>query len=317
MPYFIKLNEKYIFFQWILQISGCNKWCKKGAYRHIWRAKRHIFHDFAFVPLSKSCFPPRAGSIFSENRMIFCKKTCSKHGRHKENSRSYTKLTKLLQRCIHSFLLTGLWGRKMHGTAARSNILMRAWSEKMAIETGKKAKRANSMTKKCSYRDRLGAKKVKFLIKITWSRFAKMCPPLEQEQYFWKNVMQKMSWNMKSIQEAVWSLHFWCKFVIKSTEDSFLLLPARHWLLFLQNHKISLMVGFGWPGGMRRCAGGRYEGGLWSAHSDWHSDFCALSLTRRAMPTARAADRSAHSARPSHRQWELRHGKQEMGNENL
>ena len=109
--------------------------------------KRHIFHDFAFVPLSKSCFPPRAGSIFSENRMIFCKKRCSKHGRHKENSRSYTKLTKLLHRCIHSFLLTGLWGRKMHGTAARSNILMRAWSEKIAIGTAKRAKRANTITK--------------------------------------------------------------------------------------------------------------------------------------------------------------------------
>ena len=25
------INEKYTFFQWILQISGCNKWCKKGA----------------------------------------------------------------------------------------------------------------------------------------------------------------------------------------------------------------------------------------------------------------------------------------------
>ena len=113
----------------------------------IGRPKRHIFHDFAFVPLSKSCFPPRAGSIFSENEMIFCKKSCSKHGRHKENSRSYTKLTKLLQRCIHSFLLTGLWGRKMHGTAARSNILMRAWSEKIAIGTAKRAKRANTITK--------------------------------------------------------------------------------------------------------------------------------------------------------------------------
>lgn len=32
------INEKYTFFQWILQISGCNKWCKKGAYRHNWRA---------------------------------------------------------------------------------------------------------------------------------------------------------------------------------------------------------------------------------------------------------------------------------------
>ena len=41
---------------------------------HTGRLKKHIFHDFAFVPLSKSSFPPRAGSIFSENRMIFCKK---------------------------------------------------------------------------------------------------------------------------------------------------------------------------------------------------------------------------------------------------
>ena len=32
----------------------------------IGRPKRHIFHDFAFVPLSKSCFPPRAGSIFQK-----------------------------------------------------------------------------------------------------------------------------------------------------------------------------------------------------------------------------------------------------------
>ena len=175
---------------------------------------------FAFVPLSKSCFPPRAGSIFSENRTMFCKKRCSKHGRHKENSRSYTKLTKLLHRCIHSFLLTGLWGRKMHGTAARSNILMRAWNEKMAIGTAKNEK-SKLNHKKWSYRGRLGVKKVNFLIEIAWSRFAKMCPPLEQEQHFWKNVMQIMSWNMKSIQEAVWSLHFWCNFVSIPGEDSF------------------------------------------------------------------------------------------------
>ena len=121
--------------------------------------KRHIFHDFAFVPLSKSCFPPRAGSIFSENKMIFCKKGCWKHGRHKENSRSYTNLTKLLQRCIHSFLLMELWGRKMHGTAARSNILKRARSEKMAIGTAKRAKRANQATKNALIETVWGSKK--------------------------------------------------------------------------------------------------------------------------------------------------------------
>ena len=47
---------------------------KRGKAGRIGGHKKQFFHDFAFVPLSKSCFPPRAGSIFSENRMIFCKK---------------------------------------------------------------------------------------------------------------------------------------------------------------------------------------------------------------------------------------------------
>ena len=66
-----------------------------------------------------------------------------------------------------------------------------------------------------------GGQKMKFLIKIVWSRFAKVLSPLEQEQQFWKNVMQKVSWNMKSIKEAVWSLHFWCIFVSWSGENEF------------------------------------------------------------------------------------------------
>ena len=148
--------------------------------------KRHIFHDFAFVPLSKSCFPPRAGSIFSENRMIFCKKRCSKHGRHKENSRSYTKLTKLLHRCIHSFLLTGLWGRKMHGTAARSNILMRAWSEKIAIGTAKRAKRANTIIKNARIEAVWGSKKLFFPLQSLEVVLQKCVPRLSRNNIFEK-----------------------------------------------------------------------------------------------------------------------------------
>ena len=153
------INKKYTFSNGFCKFQVAISGAKRVHTGIIGGPKRHIFHDFAFVPLSKSCFPPRAGSIFSENRMIFCKKRCSKHGRHKENSRSYTKLTKLLQRCIHSFLLTGLWGRKMHGTAARSNILMRAWSEKMAIGTAKRAKRANTITKNALIEAVWGSKK--------------------------------------------------------------------------------------------------------------------------------------------------------------
>ena len=29
--------------------------------------KRHNFHEFGYVPLSKLCFPPGAASIFSQN----------------------------------------------------------------------------------------------------------------------------------------------------------------------------------------------------------------------------------------------------------
>ena len=39
----------------------------------------HIFHDFAFVPLPQSGFPPRAGSFLPKKRTTFCKKSTLKH----------------------------------------------------------------------------------------------------------------------------------------------------------------------------------------------------------------------------------------------
>ena len=128
--------------------------------------KRHMVHDFACVPLSKSCFPPRAGSIFSENKMIFCKKRCSKHGRHKENCRSHTNFAKLEVRCIQSFLLTGLWRLKMHKSWAIIKILKGARSEKRANRTSQGTIRASKSDKSSSYEGRLGVKKVKISIEI-------------------------------------------------------------------------------------------------------------------------------------------------------
>ena len=87
---------------------------------------------------------------------------------------------------------------------------------------GQKSEKSKYNYNKCAYRGRLGVKKMNFLINITWSRFAEMLSPLEQEHFFWKYVMQKVSWNMKSIKEAVWSLHFWCIFVSRCGVDSFL-----------------------------------------------------------------------------------------------
>ena len=37
------INKKCIFFQWILQNSGCNQWCKSGADSLNWRARKALF----------------------------------------------------------------------------------------------------------------------------------------------------------------------------------------------------------------------------------------------------------------------------------
>ena len=55
------VNKKYTFFQWILQISGCNKWCKKGAYKHNWRAQESFFYDFCFCAAFKIMLPTEGG----------------------------------------------------------------------------------------------------------------------------------------------------------------------------------------------------------------------------------------------------------------
>ena len=55
-----------------------------------------------------------------------------------------------------------------------------------------------------------------------------------------------------------------CIFDVKTYQgqgDTVMLHLARQLLLFFENHKISPRMVLGWPGGMRRAAGGRFEGG--------------------------------------------------------
>ena len=124
---------------------------------------------------------------------------------------------------------------------------------------GQKTEKSKYNYKKCSSWGRLGVKKIKFLIKIAWSRFAKMLSPLEQEQHFWKNVMQKVSWNMKSIKKAAWSLHFWCKFVTIPGQNNFSAFGSAS-AKRNENHLNQPVVVLGRPGGMRKGAGEIFEG---------------------------------------------------------
>ena len=64
------IKEKYTFSHGFCKFQVAISAAKRVDTGIIGGPKRQIFHDFAFVPLSKSCFPPKAGSIFSENRMM-------------------------------------------------------------------------------------------------------------------------------------------------------------------------------------------------------------------------------------------------------
>ena len=123
---------------------------------------------------------------------------------------------------MHTFIFAdGALGAKNARDCSQKQYFDAGMERPNGDRNGQKSEKSKYNCKQCSYRDRLGVKIIIFLVKIAWSRFAKMLSPLEQEQHFWKNVMQKVSWNMKSIKEAVWSLHFWCIFVSWSVENKF------------------------------------------------------------------------------------------------
>ena len=59
------------------------------------RPKKHFFHELAFVRLSKSCFPLRAGSIFPKNRRMFCKKKGFEAGKAQRKEQIVYEINKI------------------------------------------------------------------------------------------------------------------------------------------------------------------------------------------------------------------------------
>ena len=75
---------------------------------------------------------------------------------------------------------------------------------------------------------------------------------------------------------------------------------ARQLLVFFENHKIDPPMVLRRPGGMRRGAGGDFEGVLRSARCDLRMWTSAVSLTRQLLPYGKGGGfkRYAHSAGP-------------------
>ena len=94
---------------------------------------------------------------------------------------------------MHTLIFAdGALGRKTHRTAARSNILKRAWSEKVAIGTAKRAKRANQMAKNALIEAVRGSKKGIFN-QTCLKSFCKIVLPAEAGSMVLKNVIRKVS----------------------------------------------------------------------------------------------------------------------------
>ena len=89
--------------------------------------------------------------------------------------------------------------------------------------------------------------------------------------------------------------------------DKFLSARSAAASVFFENHKISRAVVLGWPGGMRRGAGGDFEGVLRSARCDLRMWTSVVDLTRQLLPNGRGGgfNRSAHSAGPGNGQWAM------------
>ena len=113
--------------------------------------KRHIFHDFAFVPLSKSCFPPRAGSIFSENRMIFCKKKVLEAWKAQRKQQIVYEIDKIVASMHTLIFADGALGAKNARDCSQKQYFDAGMERKNGDRNGQKSEKSKLNHKKCSY----------------------------------------------------------------------------------------------------------------------------------------------------------------------
>ena len=127
--------------------------------------RRHSFHDFAFRPLSKLCFPPRAGSIFSKNRRMFCKKKVLEAGKAQRKEQIVYEINKIVSMMHTLIFADGALGAKNAPHSGQKHHFEEGMERTNSDRNGQKSEKSKSNDKKCSYRGRLGVKKVEFSIK--------------------------------------------------------------------------------------------------------------------------------------------------------
>ena len=69
-------KQKYTFLQWISQILICDGYRQHGIFSVTLGGRMTFFEDFAYMQLSKLCFPLKAGSTISKKCVKIARRRC-------------------------------------------------------------------------------------------------------------------------------------------------------------------------------------------------------------------------------------------------
>ena len=123
-----------------------------------------MFSRFRISAAFKTMLAAEGGEHFLQKISKFNKKRVRRALKIQKKCRWHTKFEKLQVCCMQSFLLTGLWGLKVHKSWAVCKILIGARSEKRANRTSQGATGESNSDKSSSYEGLLGVKKVNLLM---------------------------------------------------------------------------------------------------------------------------------------------------------
>ena len=111
-------------------------------------------------------FPPRAGSIFSENRAIFCRKKVLEAWKAQRKQQIVYEIDKIVATMHTLIFADGALRAKNARDCSQKQYFEEGMERKNGDRNGQKSEMSKYNYKKCSYRGRLGVKIAKRMIKI-------------------------------------------------------------------------------------------------------------------------------------------------------
>ena len=108
--------------------------------------------------------PTEGGEHFSKNRRMFCKKMFEA-GKAQRKEQIVYEINKIASMMHTLIFADGALGAKNAPHCSQKQYFEEGMERKNSDRNGQKSEKSKSNDKKCSYRGRLGVKKVKFSIK--------------------------------------------------------------------------------------------------------------------------------------------------------